>query len=147
MIYQLLEHIESVILFLIDQTSKKAKRYTQQVFDEKGLDLTVDQMVLLKIIHEHDGLSQQELAERSSRDGASITRTLDLLEKKQYIHRQAMPGNRRQYRISLTDIGQQFFTDHIDLIYEQRRKSLEGFTNQETDALRKMLLRIQHNMT
>ena len=103
-----MDNLEDVTLFLIDQTSKTAKRYTQKSLDKKKLGITVDQWVLLKIIEGSDGLSQRELANKAIRDRASITRTLDLLEKKGLLKREAIEGNRRQYSIKLTPIGKSF---------------------------------------
>ncbi|MDN5214776.1 MarR family transcriptional regulator [Fulvivirgaceae bacterium BMA12] len=142
-----MDRLESVILFLIDQTSKTAKRFTQRELDKKGWDITIDQWVLLKIVEESNGLSQNELAEKSSRDGASITRSLDILEKKHYLERKATPEDRRQYKISLTPEGQAFIAKNMSLVNKHRAKSLEGFSSEEIKSLKEMLLRIQKNMS
>lgn len=141
------DDLSSVILFQIDKTSKVAKRYSQQLFDQKKWGLTVDQWVLLKIIEQHRPVSQKELSGLSMRDTASITRTLDLLEKKGFVERQAVPNNRRQYNIELTEQGQAFIDKHMDLVRETREQSLEGFSKKEIDMLSELLLRIQNNMS
>jgi MarR family transcriptional regulator, transcriptional regulator for hemolysin len=142
-----MEPIENVILFLIDQTSRVAKQYSQREFDKAELGITVDQWVLLKIIDEKKALSQIELAKFSVRDPASITRTLDLLEKKELIEREAIEDNRRQYRISLTKKGNKFVIEHLKMVSKQRAKSIKGISKQELDNLRNTLLQIQKNMT
>ena len=139
--------LESVILFLIDQTSKTAKRFTQRELDKKGWDITIDQWVLLKIVEEANGLSQNELAGKSHRDGASITRSLDILEKKNYLERKATPEDRRQYKISLTPEGSAFILKNMPLVNKYREKSLQGFSLEEIASLKEMLLRIQKNMS
>ncbi len=140
------EPIENVVLFIIDQTSKKAKRYSQKEMDQKKLGINVDQWVLLKIIQEKNGLSQRELATFSNRDVASITRSLDLLEKRQWIERSSIPENRRQYQLSLTNKGQQFIQDNMDMIYQHRANSMKGISEKEMRALKRTLLKIQENM-
>ncbi len=142
-----MKDITSVILFQIDKTSKIAKQYSQREFDKLNLGITVDQWVLLKIIEESTELSQKELADKSSRDPASITRTLDILGKKQLTERIAIPNNRRKYTIQLTQTGLDFIHKNIDIISQHRRKSLEGFTIKEQNLLHEMLLKIQKNMT
>lgn len=139
--------IEEVILFQIDQTTKKAKMYSQREFDRLGLDITVEQWILLKIIEESNGMSQREIAEKSLRDPASITRTLDLLEKKGFVARQPIEGNRRQYRIILTGNGQKFVEKHMPLVSDHRSKSIEGLTQNELRVLKKALSKIQDNMS
>lgn len=140
------EPIERVILFQLDKTSKIAKQYSQKEFDRLGLGITVDQWVLLKIIEESAPLSQKELAKLSTRDPASITRTLDLLEKKQLIQRENIKGNRRQYNIILTNQGNDFVKTNLALVSEHRRKSVEGLSEEDLKQLQSMLLKIQQNM-
>jgi MarR family transcriptional regulator, transcriptional regulator for hemolysin len=139
--------LENVVLFVIDQTSKIAKQHSQRAFDRAGIDLTVDQWVLLKVINEKEFLSQNELAKESHRDPASITRTLDLLQKKGLIIREAIADNRRQYDVKLTEAGRLFVAQHMPLISELRSNSMAGFTDSEVQQLLSMLRRIQQNMT
>lgn len=142
-----MDNIEDVILFQIDKTSKISKIYSQRDMDRLGFGITVDQWILLKIIHESDQLSQKELAEKSLRDPASITRTLDLLEKKQLIKRLAIENNRRQYTVALSDKGIEFINERMSMVHEHRSKSIEGFTRDELVQLTSYLLRIQNNMS
>jgi DNA-binding MarR family transcriptional regulator len=139
--------IEQVILFQIEVTNKKVKQYSQKEFDRLKLGITVDQWVLLKILDEAEEMSQMELANKSKRNPASITRTLDLLEKKDLVVRENIQGNRRQYQIVLSKQGKQFVTDNMPLILAQRAQSTKGFTKTELNALSSYLQRIQDNMT
>ncbi|MCR9248938.1 MAG: MarR family transcriptional regulator [bacterium] len=142
-----MEDINDVILFQIDKTSKVSKLYSQREFDKLDFGITIEQWILLKIIEESGQLSQKELAEKSLRDPASITRTLDILQKKGYITREAVENNRRQYHIILTNDGAQFVKKHMKVVKEHRAKSIEGFTTEEVELLRSMLLRIQKNFS
>lgn len=139
--------IESVILFQIDKTSKVAKTYSQKEFDRLGFGITVDQWILLKILDESGKMSQKELAGKSLRDPASITRTLDLLEKKELLFREVIEGNRRKYQIVLTKNGQAFILKNMKLIKEHRRLSVEGLSSEDLKELSRMLEKIQGNMS
>lgn len=138
--------LDEVILFQIDRTTKVAKQYTQREFDRLELGITVDQWVLLKVIDESGELSQRELAIKSNRDPASITRTLDLLEEKRLILRTPAPDSRRTYHISLSSGGVQLINRNMKMVNAHRAKSIEGFSNEETSVLLDMLIRIQKNM-
>ncbi|MEL6559207.1 MAG: MarR family transcriptional regulator [Bacteroidota bacterium] len=142
-----MKNIEDVILFQIERTSKVSKIYSQREFDKINFGITIDQWILLKIIEENEQLSQKQLAKLSSRDPASITRTLDILEKKDFIKREPIPGNRRQYNVILTKQGKQFVEDHLETVISHRKKSIEGFSTEELQQLRQMLLKIQKNMS
>ncbi len=140
------DEIEALIAFQIDKTNKLAKLSSQRVFDNAGLGITVDQWVLLKIIEESEQISQKELADKSLRDPASITRTLDILSKNGFIIREQIPENRRQYNIILTPIGKKFVSKHIKLVKKLRGNMIAGFTKNELVLLTSMLDRIQNNM-
>lgn len=140
------QSLEEVVLYLIDQTARISKRYAQRTFDERQMGITVDQWVLLKIIHEHPGLSQKALAEKAIRDGASVTRTLDLLEKKGLLQRKALPDNRRQYAVELSIEGQRFVNRHMDMVQQQRQNSVKGLSKTEITLLKTILLKMQDNM-
>jgi MarR family transcriptional regulator for hemolysin len=141
-----MKELDNVVLFVIDQTSKMAKQHSQREFDLRRLGITVDQWVLLKIIEEKKELSQIELAKISQRDPASITRSLDLLQKKGLLKREAIPDNRRQYNITLTKEGKVFVMTHMGLVEELRSLSIKGLTKKEIQTLTGMLLKIQKNM-
>lgn len=140
------DKIEEVILFQIEKTNKISKIYSQKEFERVGLPLTVDQWILLKIIQESQPISQKELAQKSMRDPASITRTLDLLQKKEWIVREIITGNRRQYDLKLTVKGKGLIKKHMEMVQNHRKLSIEGFTNDELLQLNEMLKRIQKNM-
>jgi len=140
------ENIEDVILFQIDRTSKISKIYSQREFDKKNLGITVDQWVLLKIIDETQPISQKNLADKSKRDPASITRTLDILERKQILLRETIPNNRRQYHIKLTRYGSNFVKENMKMISKHRKTSIKGLSDKDLQQLKAMLLKIQDNM-
>ncbi|SDL42936.1 MarR family winged helix-turn-helix transcriptional regulator [Kriegella aquimaris] len=138
--------IEEILLFQIDKTSKVAKQYSQREFDRLGLNITVEQWILLKIVHESNHISQKELAEKSLRDPASITRTLDLLQKKELINRLPIPENRRQYNINLSKKGAAFVQKNMPIVDAHRKKSIEGLSEKDQQTLNNLLKRIQENM-
>ena len=142
-----MKEINEIILFQLDKTSKVTKQYSQSVMDKLGFGLRIEQWVLLKIIHENSPLSQRELATKSLRDPASITRTLDILSKKAFINRLPIPNNRRQYNIELTAVGATFVDENMETVKELRSLSVKGFSDEELKTLSSMLLRIQENMS
>lgn len=139
-------NIENVILFQIDKTSKISKLYSQREFDRLGMGITVEQWILLKIVEENNGLTQKELADKSLRDPASITRTLDLLTKKGFIERKPVEDNRRQYSICLTKKGESFIDNYLPIIKSHRAKSIDGISKDELTTLNHLLGKIQQNM-
>ena len=141
-----MQKIEDVILFQIDQTSKVSKQYSQREFDKLNMGITVEQWIILKIVSENQDLSQKELAIKSYRDPASITRTVDLLEKKGLLLREAVPNNRRTYNICLTPKGEQFIEKNLKTVETHRELSIKGLSEKDLNTLSKLLLQIRENM-
>jgi MarR family transcriptional regulator, transcriptional regulator for hemolysin len=138
--------LETVLLYVIDQTNKIARQHSQREFDLLGIEINVEQWILLKAIEARQVLSQNELAKTTNRDPASITRTLDILQKKGLIIREAIPDNRRQYNIKLTKGGSYFVLQNMPFVNEMRNKSIKGFSKEEVKQLIALLNRIQNNM-
>ena len=141
-----IKNIENLVLFQIDKTSKLSKLYSQRAFDKLEVGITVEQWIILKIIAESSSLSQKELADKSLRNPSSITRTLDLLQKKSFIQREQIPDNRRQYNILLTKSGATFVKKYMPIVNQHRDLSIKGFNKKEVQTLKEMLIRIQNNM-
>lgn len=141
-----MQQIEDVILYQIDLTGKVSKQYAQREFDQLKLGITVEQWVILKIVSENIDLSQKDLATKSYRDPASITRTIDLLEKKDLLVREAIPNNRRAYNISLTSKGKLFIKANMSMIKKHRERSIQGLTKDELNTLSGLLSKIRTNM-
>ncbi len=139
--------IEQVLLFQIDKTNKIAKIHSQKEFDRLGMGITVEQWVLLKIIHENEDIAQKELARMSFRDPASITRTLALVEKKGLIDRSFTPENRRQRLIKLSAEGKTFVEQYFPVVKRLRKESMKGISEEELMLLNEVLKRVQQNMT
>ncbi len=139
--------IDKVILFQLDKTSKIAKMYSQREFDRMGIKITVEQWILLTIVNEFDGLTQKELAEKSFRDPASITRTLDLLNERGFIERKSVPNDRRQYNICLKQEGTEFIKQYLHIIETHRANSIEGLSDNDLKELDRILKKMQQNMS
>lgn len=76
-----------------------------EAFEKAGLDLTKEQMVVLKKLDEQDGLNQNELAFLTYRNKSSLTRLLVKMESKAYIERRQGKEDKRVNRVFLTDTG------------------------------------------
>jgi MarR family transcriptional regulator, transcriptional regulator for hemolysin len=140
------DKLEDVIYYMIEQTDRKSKAHSTQAFQQAGIDITVEQWVLLKLIEQNPEISQNELAEKATKDAASITRMLDILQKKDFVQRLAAPDDRRKYLLALTAEGRALIDQHMDLVIGLRKKGVKGFSKQELELLKEMLLRIQTNL-
>jgi DNA-binding MarR family transcriptional regulator len=109
-------------------------------------DVTVDQFVLLALLAEEDGITQQELVRRASSDANTIRAMLVLLEDRGLIAREPHPTDRRARCVTLTRKGRQT----LDRLWTEsepvRQRLLAALTPTEADLLVDFLARISEAM-
>lgn len=108
------------------------RRRIQAHCSEYGI--TSDQLVLLSLLAEEDGITQTTLVERSYSDAATLTAMLRLLEGSAWIRREAHAEDGRAKRIFLTNEGRRLqdkvFRSHAPLI-----RSLTRHLNREEQRI------------
>ena len=95
----------------VGRTSKLVDYHIQEGLDRHGLDLTKEQMVVLKKLSDQDGLNQNELASQTYRDKSSLARLLAKMEKKGYLYRRQNEVDKRINEVFLSPIGREIFED------------------------------------
>lgn len=140
------EQLNNVVNFLLEQTVRQVRAYAQRQLDLLETGITIDQWVLLKIVDERKQISQVELAQVAHKDTASITRILDLLQKKKLIQRIDDEYDRRKYMISLTAEGQAFVLRNIPIVDQLRNQIVDGISEEELRSLKSILAKIRENV-
>lgn len=121
-------------------------RRLQKYFRESGMDLTVEQWSILVHLWKYDGVSQQELSNRTFRDKPSITRLVDNLEKLELVERKASDSDRRINRIYLTEKGTSLRDPSMELANQTLNEGLEGLTTEEIETTKRVLERVYENL-
>lgn len=119
--------------FKIDTTIKKIRSVLQKRFNDSGFDLTVDQWVLIDHVARNQGISQNMLAELTTKDAPTVTRILDLLVKKGLVERRMSDEDRRKFNIFLMPEGVKTFEMVLPVVKEIRRQGW-GELNEEDYA-------------
>ncbi len=73
--------------------------------------ITAEQFVILSLLDEEDGITQQELVRRASSDPNTVRPMLVLLEKRHLVLRRPHPSDGRAYSITLTDQGRRTYVE------------------------------------
>lgn len=129
-----MERLDRVIFYSLDKSIKTYRQFAQKRFVEAGLDITIDQWLVLNAIAEKPGISQLEIAEKVFKDAASVTRIIDLLIKKQYLVRAAHDTDRRRFSLELTKEGKTLIKTIAKVVEQNRAKALKGI--HEKDLLK-----------
>src|SRR5690606_7890439 len=91
--------------FKIDTTVKRVRNNMQKQLAAAGIDLTVDQWVVLDHIYPSPGISQNDLAQATAKDAPTTTRILEILIGKGWVERKAARIDRRKSMLFLTEEG------------------------------------------
>jgi DNA-binding MarR family transcriptional regulator len=133
--------------FITGLASTALARRLQKNFKQEGVDITVEQWSVLYHLWKEDGLSQQELCNRSFRDKPSITRLVDNLEKQRLVKRVSSTSDRRMNMIFLTDLGRDLQNRTIALADQTLNEALDGVSSREIELCKGVLQRVYDNLT
>jgi DNA-binding MarR family transcriptional regulator len=109
--------------------------------------VTADQFVLLSLLAEQDGITQQELVRRASSDANTIRAMLVLLEERGLVTRDRHPTDGRARSVALTRRGRQVYERLWSRSEAVRESLLDAFEPQEADLVVEYLTRISEAMT
>ena len=129
----------------LGKTVKVIEYHLQELFNSHNLDLTKEQMIVLKMLNADDGLSQNELAFLTLRNKSSLTRLLSKMEKKEYILRKRSKEDKRINHIHLTEKGKSTFKRAQPVLKQIIEKIEDGISASEKKKMISSLKKIQSN--
>lgn len=140
-----MERLETINFYLLDKAIRTYRMYSQKKLKENGYKITVDQWLIIKVLMENPGISQQDIAEKVFKDNASVTRIIDLLVKSKYLHRKVNPKDRRTSILTVTPEGEDIIEKVQSLVLQNRKIAQTGLTFEELENLNATLKKIIKN--
>ncbi|MBJ6109751.1 MarR family transcriptional regulator [Hymenobacter sp. BT523] len=137
--------LNSILFYSLDKAIRSYRRLAQANIDRAGLDITVDQWLVLQVVLEHDDLTQQEIAERVFKDQASVARMLALLVKRGLLLGIPLPNDGRRTRLRVSEAGHQMLDAVQPIILANRAMALAGIAEDDLTMLQQLLERIAQN--
>ena len=113
---------------------------------ESGLDISLDQWMVLGPVWQLKNPSHKDLSEFCMKDKTSITRIVDMLEKKNLVVRVNDQLVQRIKRVVLTHEGQQLFNHVVPIMEKTREEVRQGISDSEIDTFKRVLIQINKNM-
>jgi MarR family transcriptional regulator, transcriptional regulator for hemolysin len=113
----------------------------------KNFDITPEQWTVLKRLSENDGINQKELAVKAEKDQPTVTRILDILERKELIIKKKNKDDRRSFILFITDKGiavKEELSPIIEEIWEE--KILTGISEEDLEVYRSVLVKLNENI-
>ena len=139
-------HLEESLGFLVNRAARAMAQSLRREMLADGRDITAEQWALLCLLWRSDGLTQQEIADASFKDKASITRIVNGMEKRHLIVRIHDRDDRRSNRIFLTRDGRELRDVLVPIADVVLRQATRGFSDREVAILKKQLDRIYANL-
>ena len=133
------------VLYKVEQAIKEYRRLCQSNIDAAGIDITVDQGLVLMMLHSHKELSQVEIGKKIFKDNASVTRILKLMVGKGYIHKELDNTDKRRSRWLISPSGANTIAKLKPAIEKNRESALRGLEKSEIFALDHTLEKIIYN--
>ncbi|WP_309642486.1 MarR family transcriptional regulator [Flavobacterium sp.] len=140
-----MERLETINFYLLDKAIRTYRIYSQKKLKENGFKITVDQWLIIKVLLENPGISQQSIAEKAFKDNASVTRIIELLVKSKYLDRKVNPKDRRTSILKVTAAGEDIINKVQDLVLQNRKMAQIGITLEELENLNSTLKKIIKN--
>jgi len=131
----------------IGQTSKLMTLYITDVFKKHRVNLTKEQWIVLKILHEdQDGIIQNELAYVTGRNKGSLTRLINVMEKNHLVVRIPSEEDSRKNLVYITNEGKKTFAKMKPIMLENIRILQSGISESEIKQFIAIMTKIQNNL-
>ena len=137
--------LQDVLFYSLESASKAYRRFAQARLHAAGVDITIDQWLVLKTIHDSADVTLQAVGAAVFKDFASITRIVQLLERKGLLRRKPHPTDGRRSELVLTRAGGTVIRTVEPIAQANRRQALAGIDADEVARLRAVLKRITEN--
>ena len=139
---------ENSIAPWLGRTSKVVDYYLHDLLNQFGLDMSKEQVITLKMLHDNDGdgLNQNDLAFLTSRDKSSLARLLSKMEKKKYILRKQHLEDKRVNQVFLTDEGRSVYKQAKVVLKELIYSMEKDISQTEKKQLVNILKKVQFNL-
>lgn len=121
------------------------KRQIYRIIAENGVEITPEQWVILNYLWEKDGLTIGELATKSKKDFANVTRIVEKLQKQGYVTKEKSKDDGRSYLVFYTKKAKEIKSEVKKCQKRSLKISLKDVSQKEQDAILAILDKIEKN--
>lgn len=140
-----MEKLNNILFYSLEKAIKSYRQFAQRSLVQNGFDVTIDQWLVLKAVSDNPAWTQQQIAEITFKDYASVTRIIDLLVKKRYLSRIIHEQDRRRFNLTPTESAAKILIAMQPVIESNRKVALKGITTEQASQLQHILNAIIQN--
>lgn len=138
------EHAHALRLWLRLLTCSQLVEKRVRVGLREQFDTTLPRFDLMAQLERHpDGLKMKELSHRLMVTGGNVTGITDQLVNEGLVERMAVAGDRRAFRVRLTERGHAVFAEMAQQHEHWIVEAFEGLAPRELDQLHKLLGKVK----
>jgi DNA-binding MarR family transcriptional regulator len=134
------------ISYLLYQVERAIHKDINQLFQNAGIPILIEQWPILAEIFNENKLTQQELAYKTKKDKTTLTRIIDTLEKNGWVKRGFDKSDRRKKLICYTDKAETLKPNILELLRKQNQKVLSDIEHSRIETTRETLFSILRNL-
>lgn len=123
-----------------------ARRTRQINRDLAAFDLDYARWRVMAVLHDQGPCTMGRLADLSSVERTTLTRTVAQMETEGLVSRETGPGDRRRVSLALTARGAGRFDRILPIVLARTDRALAGFSDEEAKALSDQLRRMADNL-
>lgn len=112
-----------------------------------AFDITAEQWQVLLKLSKHNNINQKILSQITNKDQPTLTRMLDILERKSLVERHVSKEDRRSFCINITEKGLALTEKLIPYIEDIFKKILNGISEKNLNIYLDVLDQINKNIS
>ncbi len=132
--------------FLMAKIRQVAGRLFERILKDYGIEINSAQGRIMFALWQADGISINELAQKTQLKKSTLTSMLDRLENMGYIKRQRSKKDRRKILIKRTNKDKTLESKYVELSQEITKLFYKGFSKSEIDRFENNLAKILDNL-
>ena len=144
MLHQI-DEIQGIGLHL-DLVLRKIQDAYLRKFEELGVEMTIEQWVILHQVYElGDKASQRDVVQSNFRNRATISRVIGGLERKGWLIKTRFEGDQKRFKLELTKTGKSIITLVLPDAKNLRKQAIQNVQSSEFETFLAVLDQIGDN--
>lgn len=134
------------IYFQIELTARRIRQYGQNVLKSHGIDITIEQWLVLITIHQNELISQITIGEILLKDKPTISRMVNHLERNELIIKNPSSTDSRKVELSISKKGKVLINNLHPIVEQIRLMGLNKLSNKEKTTIIDILSKIRKTL-
>ena len=139
------ERLADTLFYALEKAIKSYRQFAQLNIDRAGVDITIDQWLVLKTLQDTPDITLTQVAKDVFKDVASITRIIQLLEAKGFVTRVLHTRDKRRSKLGLTRLGVDTIRMLQPIVSSNRRQAVRGISSRNIARTHELLDSIAAN--